>query len=190
MKTLFLVSICSLFAFAQPQNNIPDASVLRTKLPQSIVFNDSIGVDQIKDIKQIPYIENCSDTIFWSLVQQKGNVLELIEKLTDETILKEVYVPNFGGEYTVADVALVILKEKIEGIPVLNLIGQEFISSCGYCSYWSFVREHKENRVQLQKNLKKWYLEHKNTLVWIASESALTGDCNSPAGGHYKISKE
>ena len=72
----------------------------------------------IQNIKQIPYIQNCTDSIFWSLVKQENNISELIQMLTDETVLDEVYVPNFGGEYTVADVSLFILQEKIKGIPL------------------------------------------------------------------------
>jgi len=115
-----------------------------------MIFDNSIDADKIVQIKEIPYIDNCNDIIFWSLVQQKNNIPELIQKLTDETVLKDVYVPNFGGEYTVADVSLSILNEKIKGIPVFELIGRRFSEDCGYCSYWYFVRENKENRLLLQ----------------------------------------
>ncbi|WP_289661938.1 carboxypeptidase-like regulatory domain-containing protein [Flavobacterium panacagri] len=147
-------------------------------------------VSEIKDIKEIPYIQNCNDEIFWNLVKQgKKNIPDLINKLTDKTVLKEVYVPMFGGEYTVADASLVILNEKIKGIPIFELIGQKFSEECGYCAYWYYVREKTENRIHLQNNLKKWYEENENKLVWVESNSSLTGDCFSPAKGHYEIKK-
>ena len=151
-------------------------------------FSQSIGVEDIKNIQDIPYILNCNDPIFWNLVKQgKQNIPDLIEKLTDETVLKEVFVPMFGGEYTVADASLVILREKIKGIPIFDLIGKKFSKECGYCTYWYFVREKKKNRILLQKKLKKWYAENEQKLVWVASENSLTGDCFSPAKGHYEI---
>lgn len=157
------------------------------KETKKTVVKDTITAEQIKNITQIPYIENCNDLIFWSLVKQKENIPELLKKLTDTTVLKGVYVPNFGGEYTVADVALVILREKIKGIPVLKLIGQERSSACGYCSYWLFVRKSDENRLQFQQNLKNWYRDTKTKLVWTTSNSSLTADCIYPLKGHYII---
>ncbi len=58
------------------------------------------NIKQLKNIKLVPYVGNCDDAIFWNFVKQKDNIPVLIEKLTDETILKGVYVPIFGGEYT------------------------------------------------------------------------------------------
>ena len=153
-------------------------------------FPQSIGVEDIKNIQDIPYIANCNDPIFWNLVKQgKKNIPDLIEKLTDETVLKEVFVPMFGDQYTVADASLVILQEKIKGIPIFDLIGKKFSKECGYCTYWYFVREKKKNRILLQKRLKKWYAENEQKLVWVASQNSLTGDCFSPAIGHYEIEK-
>ncbi|MDR6969591.1 hypothetical protein J2X31_003624 [Flavobacterium arsenatis] len=148
-------------------------------------------VEDIKNIKDIPYIENCNDPIFWNLVKQgKKNIPDLIDKLTDETVLKDVFVPMFGGEYTVADASLVVLNEKIKGIPIFELIGKKFSKECGYCTYWYFVRERKKNRMLLQKKVKKWYLENEQKLVWVESKSSLTGDCFSPVNGHYEIKKD
>ncbi|MCL5246628.1 hypothetical protein M4I21_12455 [Cellulophaga sp. 20_2_10] len=157
------------------------------KETKKTVVKDTITAEQIKNITQLPYIENCNDVIFWSLVKQKENIPELLKKLTDTTVLKGVYVPNFGGEYTVADAALVILREKIKGIPVLELIGQERSSACGYCSYWLFVRKSDKNRLLFQQNLKNWYSDTKTKLVWATSNSSLTGDCISPVKGHYIV---
>lgn len=157
---------------------------------ERIFSNDSTTVEDIKNIQSIPYIENCNDSIFWNLVKQgKKNIPDLIDKLTDETVLKEVFVPMFGGEYTVADASLVILQEKIKGIPVFDLIGKKISKDCGYCAYWYFVREKKKNRILLQKNLRKWYSENEKNLIWVESPHSLTGDCFSPANGHYEIKK-
>ncbi len=147
------------------------------------------NINQLRNIKSVPYVENCNDTIFWNLVKQKDNIPALIEKLTDETILKNVYVPNFGGEYTVADVSLIILQEKIKDIPILEIIGRKYDENCGYCVYWNFVRESKNNRVKLKNNFKEWFELNKSKLIWVESDYSLTGDCKSQVKGHYEIKK-
>jgi len=189
MRIITLISILILLSCEVRLNQNPKQTALINKESEKMIFDDSIDADKIVQIKEIPYIDNCNDIIFWSLVQQKNNIPELIQKLTDETVLKDVYVPNFGGEYTVADVSLSILNEKIKGIPVFELIGRRFSEDCGYCSYWYFVRENKENRLLLQQNFKKWCQENEHKLVWVNSNYSLTGDCNSPVNGHYEIKK-
>ncbi|AZA98500.1 hypothetical protein EG359_02270 [Chryseobacterium joostei] len=183
MKTLTLSTLITFIFFFQSCGQAPKAiEVNQTKIKDNkYTFNNSVTVEDIKNIQQVPYIANCNDTIFWSLVKQgKDNIPSLIDKLTDETVLNDVYVPMFGGKYTVADVALTILNEKIKDIPIFELIGQKFSEDCGYCTYWYFVRESKNNRRFLQKNLKKWYQENENKLIWVQSENSLTGDCFSP----------
>jgi len=189
MKILSILSLFILLSCANKQNNNPKQPILIKEQNEKIVFNDSINTDEIQNIKQIPYIENCNDKIFWSLVRQKENIPELIQKLTDETVLKDVYVPNFGGEYTVADVSLSILNEKIKDIPIFDLIGKQLSEDCGYCTYWYFVRESSENRTQLRNKLKEWYEDNEDELIWINSNYSLTGDCNSPIKGHYERKK-
>lgn len=191
MNSLSIISIFLIFSCTiNEANALTKNSLIEKEQKGNIFFNDSITINNIKYIKRVPYIENCNDIIFWSLVKQKGNIPELIKKLTDETVLTGVYVPNFGGEYTVADVSLVILNEKIKDIPIFELIEREVNEDCGYCSYWLFVRESNENRLQLQNTLKKWYEINKSKLIWVNSNYSLTGDCNSPVKGHYEVKKE
>lgn len=110
--------------------------------------------------------------------------------MTDKTKLKAVYVLSFGDEYTVADAALIILKEKIKDITIFEIINQNLSTEYGYCTYWYFVRGNKKNRYFLQNNFKKWYETNENNLIWVESLKSLTGDCLSPAKGHYEIKKE
>jgi hypothetical protein len=183
MTFIFLFLSCR-----NKQTTNPTKASLTKEVDDKMFFNDIIGVEEIKNIKNVPYIHNCNDTIFWSLVnQRKKNIPNLIDKLTDETIIKDVYVPNFGGEYTVADVSLTILDEKIKDIPIFELIGKKFSDDCGYCTYWNFVRKSKKNRIHLQENFKKWYDENEDNLIWVESLNSLTGDCLTPTKGHYEI---
>jgi hypothetical protein len=79
-------------------------------------------VDSIKYISEMPYI-GCGDKIFWRIVEQKQEIIPLLlEKMVDTT-QAEVSVPNFGGQYTVADIAYNALEEIIKDIPTFDLLG-------------------------------------------------------------------
>lgn len=147
-------------------------------LLSSCVSSMRVDTEQIKDIRHIPYIENCTDVLFWSLVNRKDNIPELIDRLEDDTPLRGVYVPNFGGEYTVGDVAFIILKEKIEGFPILSVP----------IDYWNFVRSGERCRSVLRNRVADWYERNKDRLVWGAAKHSLTGDCSSSLlKGRYQI---
>lgn len=147
--------------------------------------------DSLIYIKAVPYIENCTDPIFWRIVSKGKSIVPLlINKLTDTRALKEVYVPNFGGEYTVADVAYTALCEIIPDIPTFELLPVEFDEKgCGYCAYWSHLRAKKQNRKRFKKAVREWYNSHEDYLEWSEEQkTSNTGDCSKPVkSGSYKV---
>ena len=154
-------------------------------------------VEDVKNITGLPYIGKyggvgCGDDIFWKLVEKKLEIVPLlIEKMNDTTKIS-VFVPNFGGKYTVADAAYLIISEIIKEIPTFELLGVEFDNEeCGYCSYWFHLRSNIMNRNKFQKALSKWYGKNMKKLIWIEDNQILTGDCSGehPNGGHYKVKK-
>ncbi len=182
----FLTFILLLFpclTFAQPDNR---------KLVDSLVF-----------VKDMPYIcegsvltelsAGCGDRIFWKTVMQKQAVIPfLLDKLIDTT-QTEASVPNFGGQFTVADIAYAAIQEIIKGIPTFELLGVNFDQGgCGYCSYWNHLRNDIQNRKQFQTNVRSWYEKNKPKLVWVKSNRFLTCDCSGqhPNGGHFEIINE
>lgn len=158
-------------------------------------------VDSLKFVTDMPYIchtplhselsVGCGDRIFWQTVMQKQDAIPfLIDKLSDTTAT-EVSVPNFGGQYTVADIAYTALEEIIKDIPTFELLGVKFDEKgCGYCSYWYHLRKLK-NRKKFQKNVRDWYEKNKLNLVWVISKQILTCDCSAahPNGGHFELKK-
>ena len=172
-KTIFTISLCfgiSCSAFAQE--------------------NYKKLADSLRYVTDVPYIENCNDSVFWKIVRAgKPIVPHLIDKMTDTRDLeKDVYVRFFGGKYTVADIAYVAIQEIIAGIPTFEHLGVPVHEECGYCSYWYYVRESKKNRKKFQKAVRNWYEENKDYLIWWESSHSVTGDCFiAPTKGHYIV---
>jgi hypothetical protein len=159
-------------------------------------------VDSLKFVTDIPYIwvdtiptelsVGCGNKIFWRVVKQKKDIIPfLLDKLSDTT-QTEATVPNFGGQYTVADIAYAALQEIIKDIPTFKLLRVKFDKNgCGYCSYWTYLRKDIKNRKKFQSNVRNWYDTNKSNLVWVTSNQFLNCDCagQHPNGGHFELKK-
>lgn len=152
--------------------------------------------DSLKFVADVPYIcedsvfsnykPGCGDRIFWRVVQQKKSVIPFLMDKLDDTTQTIVSVPNFGGYYTVADIAYTAMQEIIADIPTFELLGVEFDKEgCGYCAYWNYLREDISHRKHFQREVRKW--EKRLGGRWIESKDVLTCDCAfpHPNGGHY-----
>ena len=124
---------------------------------------------------EMPYDAGCGSRIFWKIVQQKEAVIPfLIEKMADTTTT-EAYVPNFGGQHTVGDIAYHALGEIIAEIPTFKLLGVKFDTrGCGYCAYWNYLRSNIENRIKFQAAVREWYRKNKSNLIWVPNGEPLT----------------
>lgn len=144
----------------------PFLASAQTPLPQL--------VDSLRFVRDMPYIceggSGCGDSHFWNVVRQKQAIVPfLIEKISDTTEI-EVFVPNFGGYYSIGDVAYTAMTEIIHGIPTFKLLGVKFDKhGCGYCAYWNHVRENPLQRLKFQKKVRQWYERNKNHLTWVNS---------------------
>ena len=160
--------------------------------------DDGNLIDSLKYVSEMAYIcesvdgVGCGDRIFWKVVRQKESIIPLLlDKLTDTT-KTEAIVPNFGGQWTVADIAYTALEEIIKGVPTFELLGISFDSDgCGYCAYWNHLRKDFKNRVNFQNAVSTWYHKNKPDLVWVTSNDFLTCDCRGkhPNGGHFEVKK-
>ncbi len=152
-------------------------------------------VENMKNIADLPYIGKygelgCGDVIFWKLVKKKLEIVPLLIEKVNDTTKVNVYVPNFGGKYTVGDAAYVAISEIIKGIPTFDLLDVEFDrEGCGYCSYYFHLRSSVAHRNKFQKALSKWYGKNNKKLIWIEDNRILTGDCSGehPNKGHYIV---
>jgi hypothetical protein len=152
---------------------------------------------RLKYITDMPYIcegnigsPGCGESAFWDIVKEKETAIPILIELLDDTTTTKATVANFGGNWTVADIAYSALKEIIKGIPTFELLGNRFDSDgCGYCSYWNYLREDYKNRQSFKQNIGNWYAQNKMKLVWIQSDETLTCDCRfkHPNAGHYEI---
>lgn len=176
-KTIFIIFLCFVIspsAFAQE--------------------NYKKLVDSLRYVTEVPFYHNCDDPILWKIIRKgKPIVPDLINKMTDTRKLKETFIPYFGGEYTVADVAYIAIEGIIADVPtVFDLLGvpNKEENDCGYCAHWYYVRKSKKNREKFQKAVRKWYEENKDNLVWVESRISPAGDCICPIGGHYILQKK
>lgn len=152
-------------------------------------------VDDLKYVKDVPYIPELSgDSLFWVVVKEKMEIIPyLIEKLEDTT-RTEATVSNFGGNYTVADVAYRAITEIIHGVPTLELAEDPNNPEPrdGYWGYWNYTRRSFENRKKFKKRVNEWYLSNKDKLEWVeytrkfrtAPDWKFKTD-KHPAGGYY-----
>jgi hypothetical protein len=130
-------------------------------------------VDSLKFVKDMPYIcedatgysVGCGDKIFWQTVRQKQDIVPLLIDLLSDTTQTEATVPNFGGQYTVGDIAYSALEEIIGDIPTFELLGVKFDKKgCGYCAYWRHLRKGLKNRKRFQANVRTWFEKNKFSL--------------------------
>lgn len=170
---------------------------LQLLLFTSFGFCQTNAVEKLRDISNMPYIcrtnigdLGCGQADFWRIVEFKLDAIpHLIEKI-DDTTSTSALVPNYGGYYTVGDIAFNAIEEIIVDIPTFELLGIAFDSSdCGYCSYWKHLRSNIENRTLFKSHLEDWFTRNKDNLVWVRDSKVLTCDCSysHPNKGHYKL---
>ena len=141
-------------------------------------------VDNIEYVQSVPYIENCNDRILWEIVDEGIYIIPfLIDKISDDTPLKDVYVPIVGGEYAVGDVALIALQEIVANVPVNDLLET---SDKDMFPYWNKIREGKNVRVKFQQALKDWHEYEYRYYKSVETSQSTTGDCFMPNRERYE----
>lgn len=114
----------------------------------------------------------------------------LIAKIDDST-QTNLTVTNFGGVYTVGDLAYLALQEIIADIPTFELLGIDCNSEndCGYGKYWSHLRENNENKHSFRLAVQDWYYKIDHFFVWKDSNLSSVGDCFKKPNvkGHYEV---
>jgi hypothetical protein len=169
---------------------------------QSFLFgqiDSSYVVSRFKNITDMPYIcegevnkPGCGQTAFWDVVMKRDSSIPILLSILDDTTQTMASVPNFGGNWTIGDIAYNALEEIIDGIPTFKLLGVKFDKKgCGYCAYWNHLRDDYKNRQAFEARVTRWYYKNKNRLVWVQSNETLTCDCrfNHPNGGHYELKR-
>jgi len=162
-----------------------------TKELQEVVMQ----IDSLKFVTEMPYIcENgiCGDNLYWEAVRLGKSGIELLIDKLDDTTTTQANIILFGGNYTTADIAFVVLNEIIHDIPTFELLGVPFDQNgCGYCSYWQHLNKDYKNRLEFKRAVKDWYHKNKDNLTWIKNNDFVTCDCRGqhPNRGHYELKK-
>ena len=156
-------------------------------------------VNNLRFIKEMPYEPELSgDSLFWVVIKAKIDIVPyLIQKLTDTTIT-EAPVPNFGGYYTVADIACSAISEIIHNVPILEFAEDSINNeqSNGYWGYWNYTRRSFENRVKFKNRIYKWYFANITNFEWVKNNQILRNSPDwkfqpgkHPSGGFYQLRK-
>lgn len=155
-------------------------------------------IQQLEQVKTMPYLPELSgDSLYWTVVKEKLNIVPfLIEKLNDTTMTVAT-VPNFGGNYTVADIVYQAMSEIIKDIPTLEFVIKSDNPAGGYWYYWDYVRGGYANRLTFQTKVKVWFEQNKLNLDWkedtrtyrTAPDWKFPSD-KHPAGGHYVLKQK
>lgn len=152
-------------------------------------------VNQLVNINQVPYLPEMSgDSIYWVVIKEKIEILPFLIKKLDDTTLTNATVPNFGGNYAVADIAYHAISEIIRGIPTMDFVIKSDNPAGGYWFYWDYVRVNYDNRLTFKAQVEKWFEKNKNNLIWkedtrnyrTAPDWKFSSN-KHPAGGHYVI---
>jgi hypothetical protein len=154
-------------------------------------------VDNLKYVKEMPYIPELSgDSLFWVVIKEKIAIVPFLIKRLDDTTRTEAFVPNFGANYTVADIAYEAVKEIIHGLPTLNFTEDPDNPEPkdGYWGYWNYIRRSFENREKFKSRVNAWYIANKDNLEWIEDTSSYRSasdwkfEANKhPAKGYYRV---
>jgi len=153
-------------------------------------------VNNLRYVKEMPYIPELSgDSIYWSVVKEKLKVVPYLIEELDDTTETEATVPNFGGNYTVADIAFEAITEIIHGIPTKEFVeGPNELEKDGFWEYWNYTRSSYENRIKFKMRVEEWYKSNKNNLEWFEYTREFRSapdwkyETNKhPIGGYYKL---
>jgi hypothetical protein len=167
-----------------------------------------IAIDSLRFVTDMPYIchhsisgkslhplvpsVGCGDELYWNVVKLGNSGIEMLIDKMDDTTTTEAVVPNFGYNYTVADIAYTAIQEIIHNLPTFELLGVPFdLNGCGYCAYWQHLNKSVKNRKKFKKAVWDWYHDFKDQLTWVKSQAFETCDCSGPHpnGGHYELPK-
>lgn len=157
-------------------------------------------IDRYKQIEDMPYIcrkgidnnwtTGCGDSIFWESIKYKELIVPSLLDRIDDTALTKASVPNFGGDFTVGDVAYMALKLIVWDIPTLDLAEdpENPEPRNGYWGYWNYTRRGYVNRQSFKDRVINWYDTNHDNLVWIKSDQINICDCNfpNPNKGHFE----
>lgn len=151
---------------------------------------------QIQKITEMPdYFELSGDSIYWSLVKRKMEIVPQLLEIVDDTTATKSTIKYQGRNYTVGEVAVDALYEIIRDFPKkIDLIRdwKKFDESEAYNNYWYFMAENSENRSQFKQKLKDWYSSNKGNLIWVSDNnkyrrSEMDEPKHHPSKGYYKL---
>lgn len=157
--------------------------------------------EKILNISDMPYICHdfeigsfgCGDESFWSVVKLKNNAILALIELLDDTTQTKVNFPNYGGQMTVADIALTALAEIIYSLPNPNeFFDIKAIDESWWISNLNWLQRSPDNRKSYKTKIEEWYKSNESNLLWTKGAQFHCGDLNGvrPNDGFYRLTEK
>jgi hypothetical protein len=154
-------------------------------------YNLILKIENLKNINQMPYIPELSgDSLYWTIIIEKLDIVPLLIEKLDDTTITLAEVPNFGGYYTVADIANTAITEIIKDVPVLEMVEVKD-DRIGFGNYWNYTRSDFNNREKYKQRMLEWYQMNREKFIWNEDNRIYRVsedwkfDNKHPAGGYY-----
>ena len=178
-KIVITVAVALLFNYALPQR-----------------CNVCAEIKHVQDVPYMPELQgDCPDSVYWCFVRKGLDMVPSLIDCINSTDSTQIMIPNWGGHYTVGDIAFAIICDIIHDLPIQDFFLNGVVDERdnGPITYHSFLSSSEGNRRILQRQLRRWYRKNRHCLIWITDDSEwrTADDCwwttnKHPAGGYFK----
>lgn len=153
---------------------------------------------QISSIRKVPSDE-VGDSIYWAIVKGGLDNVPFLIELLDNSQMTDIHAPYFGRDYTIGDLAFIIITDIIFDINIYVLLenaGCKLNKSIGFGNYWEYLEGNDANRIRFKNSVNEWYTINRDNLIWFKTDMHAYSDLNeltpfkNPAGGYYILKKK
>lgn len=149
--------------------------------------------EEILKLEYVQYIPELSgDKEFWELVKLGDEILPCLLDLVSDTAVTNVNRPNNGGNYRVGDISFVVINQIVLCIPYGEISSSNFNKDSN--NIIDYLNEDIENRLVVEEELKNWFVNNSEKLVWVSDTVQYRqtanweyADYKHPAKGYYTL---
>jgi len=154
------------------------AAVVAVPAQSSDSMEEARNNTRIAEIRRVPSMPfyDSGDFAYWEVVRRGLSAVPDLIILVEDTTPSGIPASNYGGEYSLGDLAFIALQDIVHGLPYLATPH----GPRNFNEYLDFVRSSPENRKALRSKLGKWFLNVRMNLRWVSATA-------HPAGGWFEL---